>query len=66
MKIARFLLSLLLPPLAVFLTQGIGLGFLINLGLTFLGWVPGAIHAFWVVAKHYEAIEQREAMLNQQ
>ena len=61
MKIARFLLSLLLPPLAVFLTQGFGPGFLINLGLTFLGWVPGVIHAFWVVAKHYEAIDQREA-----
>lgn len=42
------ILNILLPPLAVFLRHGIGSAFFINLLLTFLGWLPGVIHAFYV------------------
>ncbi|MBD2020619.1 YqaE/Pmp3 family membrane protein [Leptolyngbya sp. FACHB-36] len=57
MKFARFISAILLPPLGVFLTMGLSPAFLINLGLTFLGYVPGIIHALWVVQKHYENAE---------
>ncbi|MEA5581447.1 YqaE/Pmp3 family membrane protein [Nodularia harveyana UHCC-0300] len=54
MKIFRFLLGLLLPPVGVFLTVGVGPTLLINILLTLLGWLPGSIHAVWVIAKHEE------------
>jgi uncharacterized membrane protein YqaE (UPF0057 family) len=59
MKLLRIVAAILLPPLAVFLTSGLSLAFLINLGLTVLGWVPGIIHALWVVLKHYEYSSDR-------
>ena len=61
MKLLKIISAVLLPPLAVYLTYGISTAFLINIGLTFLGWVPGMIHALWVVIKSYEkAAEQAE------
>lgn len=54
MKLLRILAAILLPPLGVFLTLGLGPAFLINVGLTVLGYVPGIIHALWVVLKSYE------------
>ncbi|MDF5712694.1 MAG: YqaE/Pmp3 family membrane protein [Rhizonema sp. NSF051] len=58
MKLLRFVLGLLLPPLGVFLSVGIGPTLLINILLTFLGWLPGSIHAIWVIAKHEETINR--------
>jgi uncharacterized membrane protein YqaE (UPF0057 family) len=46
--VLRVLLSIVLPPLGVFLKVGIGLHFWINLLLTLLGYVPGIVHAVWV------------------
>jgi uncharacterized membrane protein YqaE (UPF0057 family) len=47
----RYLLAILLPPLAVFLCgkpiQGI-----INIFLTLAFWIPGVIHALFVVNSH--------------
>ena len=44
------ILALVLPPLAVFIRAGLGGQFWLNLLLTVLGcWVPGVIHAIWVV-----------------
>jgi uncharacterized membrane protein YqaE (UPF0057 family) len=47
----RYLIAILLPPLAVFLcgkpVQGI-----LNIFLTLLFWVPGVIHALFVVHSH--------------
>lgn len=50
MDILRLILSLLLPPLGVFLQVGIGLHFWINILLTLLGYFPGIIHAVWIIA----------------
>lgn len=50
----KLILGILIPPLGVFLTVGFGSTLLINVGLTFLGWVPGIIHAVWVITKHQE------------
>lgn len=43
------LAALLVPPIAVFLKVGFGVQFWINLILTLLGFIPGQIHALWVV-----------------
>jgi uncharacterized membrane protein YqaE (UPF0057 family) len=51
MDIVRILLSIILPPLGVFLQVGIGLHFWLNILLTILGYVPGIIHAIWVVLR---------------
>jgi len=51
MDLIRILLSILLPPLGVFLQVGIGLHFWLNIVLTLLGYFPGLIHAVWVIAR---------------
>ena len=51
MDILRILLSILLPPLGVFLQVGIGPQFWINILLTLLGYFPGVIHAVYIIAK---------------
>lgn len=49
--VLRVLLSILLPPVGVFLQVGLGLHFWLNLLLTLLGYVPGIIHAVWVILR---------------
>jgi uncharacterized membrane protein YqaE (UPF0057 family) len=51
MDLIRIVLSILLPPLGVFLQVGIGLQFWINILLTLLGYIPGIIHAIWIIAR---------------
>jgi uncharacterized membrane protein YqaE (UPF0057 family) len=58
MKLLRYVLAVVLPPAGVFLTYGIGTTFLINIGLTVLGYVPGIIHAVWAIAKHDEKLQR--------
>jgi uncharacterized membrane protein YqaE (UPF0057 family) len=51
MDILRILIAILLPPLGVFLQVGIGLQFWINILLTLLGYIPGIIHAVYIIVK---------------
>ncbi|MFN8924096.1 MAG: YqaE/Pmp3 family membrane protein [Rhodospirillales bacterium] len=51
MDVLRILIAILLPPLGVFLPVGIGLHFWLNILLTLLGYIPGIIHAIWVIAR---------------
>lgn len=51
MSILTIILSILIPPLAVFLEKGLGKDFIINLILTLIFWLPGAIHALYVNSK---------------
>ena len=50
-KLIIIVAAVLLPPLAVFLKKGIGKDFLINLVLTLFFFIPGIIHAVWLVTK---------------
>jgi uncharacterized membrane protein YqaE (UPF0057 family) len=50
MDCLRVALSVLIPPLGVFLQVGFGLHFWINILLTLLGYMPGLIHAIWIIA----------------
>jgi len=52
MDIVRILLAILLPPVGVFLQVGLGLQFWINILLTLLGYIPGIIHAIYVIIKY--------------
>ncbi|SOH94663.1 Uncharacterized membrane protein YqaE, homolog of Blt101, UPF0057 family [Monaibacterium marinum] len=50
--IIRVILSVLLPPLGVFFQVGFGLQFWINIVLTLLGYIPGVVHAIWIIARN--------------
>jgi uncharacterized membrane protein YqaE (UPF0057 family) len=43
------ILAFLLPPVAALIKVGCTTHFWINLLLTLLGWLPGCIHALWLV-----------------
>jgi uncharacterized membrane protein YqaE (UPF0057 family) len=49
----RYLLAILLPPIAV-LSCGKPVQAVLNLILTLIFWVPGAVHACLVVHGYYE------------
>lgn len=56
MKILQIVASILLPPLGVFLMTGVSSALIINVVLTLLGWVPGIIHALWILSKQSEEV----------
>lgn len=51
MDVLRIILAVLLPPLGVFLQVGIGMHFWLNILLTLLGYIPGIVHAIYIIAK---------------
>jgi uncharacterized membrane protein YqaE (UPF0057 family) len=53
-QIGKFLLviiAILLPPLAVGLKEGIGMQLVLSIILTLIFYVPGLVHALWIVLK---------------
>ncbi|GAB7354225.1 hypothetical protein MBLNU459_g4768t2 [Dothideomycetes sp. NU459] len=46
------IIAIFLPPLAVLLRTGCGGSFLINIVLTILGWIPGILHAWYVIVRY--------------
>ncbi len=51
MDILRIIVAILLPPLGVFLQEGLGKHFWINVLLTLLGYIPGIVHALYIIIK---------------
>ena len=52
MEILKIILAIILPPVGVFLQVGIAnKHFWLNILLTILGYIPGIVHAVWVIAK---------------
>ena len=51
MDIIRIICAVILPPLGVFLQVGIGPQFWINILLTVLGYIPGIVHALWIILR---------------
>ena len=49
MDILRIVLAIILPPLGVFMQVGLTKHVWINIVLTILGYVPGLVHAVWVI-----------------
>ena len=52
MDILWIVLAIILPPLGVFLQVGLTKHFWINVVLTILGYIPGIVHAVWVIARY--------------
>ena len=50
-KILLIILAILLPPLAVFLKKGVGKDLIINIILCLIFYIPGIIHALWLVTQ---------------
>jgi len=51
MDLIRIIIAILLPPLGVFLQVGFGGAFWLNILLTLCGYIPGIVHAVWVIAR---------------
>jgi len=51
MDFLRIVIAILVPPLGVFLQVGFGGAFWLNILLTLCGYIPGIIHAVWVIAR---------------
>ena len=51
MDLLRIICAVILPPLGVFLQVGLTGQFFINILLTLLGYIPGIVHAVWIIAK---------------
>jgi len=51
MDLVRILIAILLPPLGVFLQVGFAGAFWLNILLTLLGYIPGIVHAVWIIAR---------------
>ncbi|NUQ02180.1 MAG: YqaE/Pmp3 family membrane protein [Armatimonadetes bacterium] len=49
MDILRLVAAIVLPPLGVFLQVGLGSAFWLNVLLTLLGYIPGIIHAVYII-----------------
>ncbi|MEX0794055.1 MAG: YqaE/Pmp3 family membrane protein [Pirellulaceae bacterium] len=49
--VIRVILAILLPPLGVFLQVGLGLHFWLNIVLTLFGYIPGIIHALFIILR---------------
>ena len=47
----RIILSVILPPVGVALEVGFTTQFWINVLLTLLGYIPGVIHALWIILR---------------
>jgi uncharacterized membrane protein YqaE (UPF0057 family) len=52
------LITILCPPIGVYIVAGCGADLLINICLTILGYIPGHIHAFYLEYVYYDRREQ--------
>ena len=50
-KLLMVIIAILLPPLAVFLKNGAGKDLVINIVLCLFFYVPGILHALWLVTR---------------
>lgn len=49
--VLKTLLAIFLPPVGVFMEVGFGLHFWLNIVLTLFGYIPGIIHAVYIILK---------------
>ncbi|KII91116.1 hypothetical protein PLICRDRAFT_78450, partial [Plicaturopsis crispa FD-325 SS-3] len=56
--VVLILVAILFPPAAAGFITGCSCDLLINIVLTILGYIPGHIHAFWLIYKKMQAEER--------
>jgi len=49
--IVRIIVAIILPPVGVAMQVGFTTQFWINVLLTLLGYIPGIVHAVWIIAR---------------
>ena len=53
------IMAIVMPPLAVAIKSGLCSGaFFLNLLLTILAYLPGVLHAWWIILRHPEVVIQ--------
>ncbi|KAF2838385.1 UPF0057-domain-containing protein [Patellaria atrata CBS 101060] len=50
--IVKIFFAILVPPVGVFFERGCNADFFINILLTILGYIPGIIHALYIILKY--------------
>ena len=50
--IFKIILAVILPPLGVFLEVGCTFSFFLNIVLTIFGYIPGIIHALFIIVRY--------------
>ncbi|KAF1983473.1 UPF0057-domain-containing protein [Aulographum hederae CBS 113979] len=60
--VCLYFLAIFLPPLAVFFKSACGADFWINICLSILGWIPGVIHAWYVISHHERRIVRKRVV----
>ncbi|KAH7107521.1 hypothetical protein BKA62DRAFT_136377 [Auriculariales sp. MPI-PUGE-AT-0066] len=50
--IIKIFFAIFLPPVGVFLERGCNADFCINILLTILGYIPGILHALYIILKY--------------
>jgi uncharacterized membrane protein YqaE (UPF0057 family) len=58
MPVGLIIAALLLPPLAVFLDEGVSRNFWISFALTCLGFLPGVVFALFTVLRKSRRVPQ--------
>jgi uncharacterized membrane protein YqaE (UPF0057 family) len=51
LSILLILIAILLPPLAIYLKKGAGKDLLLNLILCLFFWIPGILHALYLITR---------------
>ena len=51
MDLLRIIVAVVLPPLGTFLEVGFKKHFWLNILLTILGYIPGIVHAVYIIAR---------------
>lgn len=51
MELISIIAAVVFPPLGVFLQVGLSAAFWLNIVFTVLGWLPGVIHALWIITR---------------
>ncbi len=51
MDFIRIIFAIILPPLGTFLEVGLSRQFWLNILLTLLGYIPGIVHAVYIIAR---------------
>ena len=58
MTVGEGIAALLLPPLAVFLEEGLSRNFWVDVALTCLAFIPGIIFAMYVLSRDHPVMPQ--------
>ena len=59
MSVLNLIFAIFLPPVGAYLQVGLTTHFWINLALTLAGYIPGVIHAIWLVPLDKKAADIR-------